>query len=187
MNQTLYRDAITLVLIGFIAMVIWMLPFLNPPADDGKTEPPGNLMATISWPEGNVDVDLWVDGPTEPVPVGYSNKSGVLWNLLRDDLGTVPDYSPLNFENAYTRGMPPGDYRINVQCYRCPDAPVEVFLEVTHNNNGTGKMEPIGTSTISLNVNYEEKTGLAFTIGSDGKVDPESLNNVFQPLRSGSK
>jgi len=31
-------------------------------------------------------VDLWVQAPGD-VPVGYSNKSGGVLNLLRDDLG----------------------------------------------------------------------------------------------------
>lgn len=186
MIATLFRDAITLALIAFLAMVTWMLPYLNPPAADGEIDPPGSISAMIIWPQGNIDVDLWVDGPGEPGPVGYSNKGGVLWNLLRDDLGTQPDVLPLNFENAFTRGQIPGDYRVNVQCYRCPVLPVEVELEVSA-MSAAGKQTVIGTSTIVLRRDHEEKTGLAFTVDGSGFVDPESLTSLFAPLRSGRK
>lgn len=186
-SGTLYRDAVTLMLIGFIAMVIWMLPYINPPVDADKMEPPGSIIATIVWPEGNSDVDLWVDGPAEPKPVGYSNKGGLLWNLLRDDLGRTPDATPLNFEHAFTRGIVPGEYRINAHCYRCPEAPIEVSLEVSIKSSADSKMKTIGTSTIMLNTNHEEKTGLAFTINESDEVVPESLNTVYSPLRGGRK
>lgn len=186
MIATLFRDAITLALIAFLAMVTWMLPHLNPPAADGEIDPPGSISAMIIWPEGNIDVDLWVDAPGEPVPVGYSNKGGLLWNLLRDDLGNQPDALSLNFENAFTRGQIPGDYRVNVHCYRCPTLPVEVELEVTA-MSAEGKQSVIGTSTIVLRRDHEEKTGLAFTVGSDGMVDLESMTTLFKPLRAGAK
>jgi len=186
MSSTLYRDAITLALIAFLFMVVLMFPYLNPPADTEQTIAPGNIAAIISWPEGNADVDLWVHGPGEPWAVGYSNKGGVLWDLLRDDLGTQPDYLPFNFENAYTRGVPPGDYRINVHCYRCKTLPVEVTLEVSKNNLG-GSREVIATSTIVLRKDHEEKTGLAFHVDVDGNVERDSLTTLFAPLRSGRK
>ncbi len=186
-TNTMYRDAITLVLIGFIAIVIWMLPFLNPPSEAAKMDPPGSVIALITWPEGNSDVDIWIDGPGEPVPVGYSNKGGVLWNLLRDDLGDMPDYTPLNFENAFTRGMPPGAYRVNVQCFRCPMTPIEVMLEVSTKSSATNSLTLLASSTITLNKTTEEKTGLAFELDEDGNVVLGSMNTLFKPLRSGSK
>ena len=39
--------------------------------------------------------DLWVQAPGD-VPVGYSNKSGGVFNLLRDDLGKAKDMTDGN-------------------------------------------------------------------------------------------
>ena len=50
---------------GFVVMIIWMFPFLNPPAQEDQADPPGNVIVHITWPIGNNDVDLWVMGPGE--------------------------------------------------------------------------------------------------------------------------
>lgn len=185
-SGTLFRDALMLMLLGFVAMVVWMLPHLNPPASEAKAEPPGNLIVHIVWPPGNVDVDLWVDGPGELVPIGYSNKGGVLWNLLRDDLGDYPDATPINFEDAYTRGIIPGDYTINVHCYRCPKVPVPVDLEVSVNagEGGKGATQELASSRVELRYSGQERTALRFTLNADGTVKPGSFSTVFKPLRN---
>jgi hypothetical protein len=102
MTGTVFRDFSMLMVLGFVAMVVWLLPHVNPPADSSEADPPGNVIVAITWPEGDTDIDLWVTGPGEIRPVGYSNKGGVLFNLLRDDLGHMPDATPLNYENAYS-------------------------------------------------------------------------------------
>lgn len=191
MSHTLFRDALFLMLLGLVALVIWMLPFLNPPAQQDRAEPPGNLIVHITWPEGDTDVDLWSDGPGEPVPVGYSNKSGVLWNLLRDDLGQFPDATPLNYENAYTRGIVPGDYTINVHCYRCPVTPVPVDVEISVKPTGSlGAKTPMRilvTTRVALESEGQERTAIRFRLNADGTADKESFNSVFRPLRAVKK
>ena len=92
MHATLYRDVLFNILFAVFVLTVLMLPNLNPPTDEAKSEPPGNIIVHITWPPGNTDVDLWVDGPGELAPVGYSNKGDVLWNLLRDDLGAMAEY-----------------------------------------------------------------------------------------------
>ena len=39
--------------------------------------------------------DLWVQAPGD-LPIGYSNKSGGVFNLLRDDLGKAKDMTDGN-------------------------------------------------------------------------------------------
>lgn len=177
-----------ILLLGFVFMIVAMIPHLNPPATEDKAEPPGNVIAHIVWPEGNTDVDLWVTGPGEVRPVGYSNSGGLLWNLLRDDLGTSPDATSINYENAYTRGVTPGEYIINVHCFRCPVFPVPVDVEVSLKNDGVGKagLRIIATTQVVLQSKGEEVTALRFKLTEKGELVPNSVNHVFRPLRSGS-
>lgn len=152
---TVFRDFTLLMVLGFVAMVIWLLPHVSPPAENASAVPPGNVVIAITWPPGDTDIDLWVTGPGEIVPVGYSNKGGLLFNLLRDDLGDRPDATPLNYENTYSRGIIAGEYIVNVHCYRCPVVPQKVDVEISINRGDNGK-----------------------------GVMPNSMNNVFRPLRA---
>jgi hypothetical protein len=154
-----------------------------------SAEPPGNLTVYAAWPAGDTDVDLWVVGPAEPVPVGYSNKSGVIWNLLRDDLGLMPDATALNFENAYTRGVVAGEYTLNLHCFRCPQlpVPVDVIVSINDGKDGKSSSRTILTSKVELTRQGQEKTVVTFKMDKDGNVDKASMNNVFRPLRSAKK
>ena len=75
-------------------------------------------MVEANWPpDMDSDVDLWVQAPGD-MPVGYSNKGGAVFNLLRDDLGQQLDLSGLNYESSYSRGIVPGEYTVNLHLYR---------------------------------------------------------------------
>lgn len=192
MLSILSRDVYLTLALFMAVLVIIMINFINPISDDKQAEPPGNLIVHITWPEGNTDVDMWLSGPAEPFPVGYSNKGGVLWNLLRDDLGDYPDATPLNYENAFTRGVVPGEYTINVHCYRCPQLPIEVGVEISLNNDAGKKGKKtsskiIVTTSIMLRKNKQERTAINFKLNEDGTVNPDSMNNVYKPLLYGKK
>lgn len=176
----------------FMALAFLMLPFLNPPTRAAQAQPPGNLIVSITWPEGDQDVDLWVWGPAEPVPVGYSNKGGIVWNLLRDDLGKYPDATPLNYESSYTRGLVPGRYWINVHCYRCTAFPIVVDVEVAvsrHAGERGGKsgVKTAFVATVELARKRQELTVVSFEMDENGTIDRSSMNNVFKPLRAANK
>ena len=184
-SGTVFRDFTLLMVMGFVSMVVWLLPHVNPPADSSDAEPPGNVMVAITWPEGDIDIDLWVTGPGEMTPVGYSNKGGVLFNLLRDDLGRLPDATALNYENAFSRGVVEGEYIVNLHCYRCPVVPQPVHVEVSV-NDGTARKgaRMIATTSLKLTANGQEKTALRFELDAAGKLVPDSLNSVPRSLRS---
>ena len=116
-----FRDFMTLMFAGFACVAVLLLAHINPKAEAAKikdTSAPGNVLVEINWPpELDSDVDLWVQAPGD-VPVGYSNKGGAVFNLLRDDLGRQVDLSGINYENAYSRGIVPGEYTVNVHLYR---------------------------------------------------------------------
>jgi hypothetical protein len=184
-TSTVFRDFTLLMMLGFVALVVWLLPHVNPPASEADADPPGNVVIAITWPEGDIDVDLWVTGPGELTPIGYSNRGGVLFNLLRDDLGRLPDATPLNYENAYSRGILAGEYIVNVHCYRCPVVPQQVDIEVSVNDTSSGKAtRMIATTSLDLTANGQEKTALRFKLDATGKLVADSLNSVFRPLRS---
>ncbi len=185
--MTTWRDFTLLLVMVFMVFVVWMIPHLNPPAQMDQASPPGNVIAHIVWPIGNIDVDMWVTGPGEIVPVGYSHKSGSLWNLLRDDTGTGSDTTGINYENAYTRGIPAGEYIINVHCYNCRAAiPVLVKLEVQSKSSPQAAMTKIVYTEVTLHANKEEVTMIRFELDREGNVVPGSLNHYYESLRTTS-
>lgn len=167
----------------FFVFVVWMLPHLNPPASEDQTRAPGNVIAHIVWPNGDIDVDMWLTGPGEIQPVGYAHKDGLLWNLLRDDTGITSDLTGINYENAYTRGAPAGEYAINVHCYRCGSAlPVLVKLEVEVMAPDSTYLKPIIYTEATLVDVAEEITMVRFKLDKAGQVVPGSINYLFMPL-----
>ncbi|MEI9415298.1 hypothetical protein [Mesorhizobium sp. Cs1321R2N1] len=117
---TVWLDTALLMLGGFVLMTMLMMTVMNPPATANETDgvtAPGNVAVEMQWPgKLDADVDLWVQAPGD-VPVGYSNKSGKVFDLLRDDLGMTPDMTDSHHEVAYSRGAPAGEYTVNVHMY----------------------------------------------------------------------
>lgn len=190
---TVFRDVITLALCGFVAIVILLLPHIHPEAKqaaqaEGVTSP-GNVMIEVRWPdELDADIDLWVRAPGD-VPVGYSNKSGVIFNLLRDDLGRNADPTRLNYEVAYSRGIPPGEYAVNVHLYRnkamVTPIPVTVVTSVKRPDGETARQ--ILATTIDLDREGQELTVYRFKLGESGELTAGSVHSLPTPLRTWRK
>ncbi|TIW05633.1 MAG: hypothetical protein E5V74_02170 [Mesorhizobium sp.] len=191
LNGIAWRDVLMNALIGFtfIISVLALMITMKAKAEQEGAIPPGNLIVHAVWPSGDTDIDLWVNGPGESVPVGYSNKGGLLWNLLRDDLGIQPDLTDINYEDAATRGVIGGEYTINVHCYRCPVLPQKVDIEASINTGEPGKasLKVLATTHVTLVSNGQEVTAMNFILRDDGTIEPNSLNQVFRPLRSAKK
>ena len=187
---TVFRDVITLALLGFVAMVILLLPHVHPEAKTSDSvNMPGNVMVEIRWPdELDADVDLWVQAPGD-VPVGYSNKGGKIFNLLRDDLGTKGDATGLNYEVSYSRGIVPGEYVVNVHLYRnntqLNEIPVTTVVSVKGPHAHGAKQ--ILTSQVKLTHLGQELTVFRFRLNKNGDLDAGSVNSLPKPLRSASK
>ncbi|HEX2115029.1 MAG TPA: hypothetical protein VHM01_11545 [Alphaproteobacteria bacterium] len=190
-NGTVFRDVITLALCGFVAIVVLLLPHLNPPAQANVVEAvaaPGNVIVEIRWPDGSdADVDLWVQAPGD-VPVGYSNKGGAIFNLLRDDLGRVGDPTNQNYEISFSRGLPPGEYTVNAHLYRNPSGrPVEVTMAISSKPNAQSSARPLLTTKLVLRREGEELTGFRFTLDENGRLQAGSAHNLYKPLRSAAQ
>lgn len=159
-----------------LLMLLAMLVMINPP-ENKNIRQPGDMLVSIAWEAGNYDVDLWVLGPGDPVAVGYKRKSGATFNLLRDDRGEN-DTTPLNYETAFSRGIPDGEYVVNIHCFAC-GAPIGVFVEVRIGRSGS---DLVYSDTITVKP-MQELTAISFLV-SDGKAVPGSESYIFQPLRN---
>jgi hypothetical protein len=172
--RTLIQDTLLAMLLAVVAIVMLVLPSINPAVEAEQVDQPGNLVASAAWPAGSTDVDMWVSGPGDKA-VGYKNKSGKVWSLLRDDLGTANDSTPLNYESAYTRGLPDGEYAINVHCYSCTSAtPVYVEVRLAEGSlvfRGTVNLKP-----------KQERTAIRFRVAG-GAVVVGSESRVFKKMR----
>lgn len=179
MNNTLFRDLLMNMLLGLTAVCLaLMMVRANPSVDSGKQ--PGNMIVSIAWPDGGFeDIDLWVSAPGEPVAVGYSNRAGQVFNLLRDDLGAAGDTMPLNYENAYSRGLPAGQYTVNLHYYR-GTKPIDVDVEIRYGAVGA-VTKLYFRETVTLNAQGQERTVISFTLDENGQVT--ATNRVFKALR----
>ena len=189
-SGTVFRDVVMLALVGFVAIVVMLLPHLNPPGAktaDNMT-PPGNVIVEIRWPdEIDADVDLWVQAPRD-VPVGYSNKGGAVFNLLRDDLGNRVDVTGLNYETSYSRGIQPGEYTVNLHLYRNPSGvfpvPVTVVTSVKRNAKDTARQ--LLASDVLLVGEGEEVTVYRFDLSEEGNLLAGSVHSLHKALRTWS-
>jgi hypothetical protein len=186
------RDMLTLLLCGFVATAVLAVPFMNDPKKAAASSaaaiaPPGNVMVDARWPDGwRTDVDLWVQAPGD-VPVGYSNKSGLIMNLLRDDLGTN-NPTPLRYENEYSRGIPPGEYVVNLHLFRNLEAKFPVPVEITARCTADGQdVRDLVHTTVELRREGEEVTAVRFRLDDRCGMDTASVNALFKPLRAARK
>ena len=190
-NDVVFRDVILLALTGFISMVILLIPFVNPPTEEeSSSTPPGNVIVELFWDDKrDVDIDLWVQAPDD-IPVGYSNKGGLFFNLLRDDLGIYKDNSPVNYEVSYSRGISDGVYIANVHLYRedkAPFKPIIAELLVSVVDPDSNKRKQILRTSKKLEEIGKEITVFQFELDKQGKLNKNSINNKYVMLRSGNK
>jgi hypothetical protein len=181
---TVFRDVLMLALIGFVAMVIMMLPHLSEPkqkSDEHRS--PGNVVVEIHWPNDlPVDVDLWVQAPND-VPVGFFNQGSEHFNLLRDDLGTEGDATNLNYEVSYSRGIKAGEYIVNVHMYGpVPGGitvPVDVVVSVRQKYD---TLRQVLKTTIDLKRRNQEETAFRFKLTATGELVLDSVTTVRRRL-----
>ena len=184
---TVFRDTIMLALAGFVALVILMLPYLNPKQTKSaeNVEPPGNVIIEARWPDDlDSDVDLWVQAPGD-IPVGYSNKGGVIFNLLRDDLGRRADATGMNYEVSYSRGIPPGEYTVNLHLYRntAQVVPIPVTIVASVKKTMQESARQLLATRIDLKREGQELTVFRFALDDGGDLVPGSVTSLQRPIR----
>jgi hypothetical protein len=181
---TVFRDVLMLALIGFVAMVIMMLPHLSETKQESdEHRSPGNVVVEIHWPNDlPVDVDLWVQAPDD-VPVGFFNQGSEHFNLLRDDLGTEGDATNLNYEVSYSRGIKAGEYIVNVHMYGpVPSGisvPVGVVVSVRQKYD---TLRQLLETTVDLERRNQEETAFRFKLTGTGELVSDSVTTVRRRL-----
>ncbi len=70
---TLFRDVLSLALMGFLAVIVLLLPYINPRGTEAEanTPPPGNVIVEITWAaELNADqlVRKWLGSDIPAMP-----------------------------------------------------------------------------------------------------------------------
>lgn len=191
-TKTVLGDVVFNLLMIFAFLFI-VLPH-NPKMNEHETleaKAAGDMMIEIHWPDKiDVDIDLWAKSPDDDRPVGYSNRSGKTLNLLRDDLGNMNDNTDRNYEIMIARGLPDGEYAVNLSYYQNRErAGMEIPVDVTISAMGkSGEqspaiMKPIIARTATLRILGEEITVVRFTL-RDGELDASSVNDFFEELRT---
>lgn len=181
---TVFRDVILLALIGFVAMVIMLLPHVQKSAREAEDhKAPGNVIVEMHWPSTMaVDVDLWVKAPGG-TPVGFWNQGNRVLNLLRDDLGAEGDATDENYEVTYSRGIPAGEYVVNVHMYGAlPDGlivPVNIVVSVRKKQEDT---KQILRTTVLLTRHNQEETAFRFRLSGKGDLVPGSVTTLRRSL-----
>lgn len=178
-------DMLVALCASFIALAILIEDPKAAKSEDEK--PPGAVTVQLFWPDNlNADIDLWVRAPGDR-PVGYSNKDGAVFSLLRDDLGFVNDSSGRNFEVAYSRTTPPGEYVVNAHAYsvRGSAMPITVRLVVQQRLPGASTVTLIEQEA-SLEREGDEITIVRFRLDEKGALVPGSVNDLPVGLRSAS-
>ena len=134
------------------------------------------------------DVDLWVEAPGD-VPVGYANKGGAVFNLLRDDLGNRADATGLNYETSYSRGILPGEYTVNLHLYRNSSRtfPVPVTVVTSVKSEAENSTKQMLASKVELTREGEEMTVYRFQLTEAGGLVGGSVHSLFKELRSRRK
>ncbi len=188
-GATVFRDVILLALAGFVTLVLLLLPHINPKAKaEQGTQSPGNVIVELRWPDDlDADVDLWVQAPGD-APVGYSNKGGDVFNLLRDDLGHSSDLTELNYEFSYSRGVPEGDYTVNVHLYRnrAKSYPVPATLVVSVKTAVNASAKQILATRVDIAHEGSELTAFRFKLNEQGELVPGSVHDLPKKLRDRS-
>ena len=181
-----FRDMLFLLVFAYLVIGAVALAHVRKKQEEvsGAT-PPGSVIVDIHWDDKiDADVDLWVQAPGD-VPVGYSNKAGMIFNLLRDDLGHSGDPVSMNYEISYGRGLWPGEYTVNAHLYRSADGrfPVPVTAKVQVRSSD-GIVKNLLQSSVQLDHVGQETTIFRFQLDDKGHLVPGSLNRIHKDLRA---
>lgn len=156
------------------------------PAAEQITGPEKHIMVEMEWsPGSDCDIDLWVKGPRDLLPVGYSRTNDAQSSYLRDDKGKTGDLSSFNYETVSIRALSAGVYIINVHWFgdRSENGTVEVMVRASISKSG-GASFRVAEQKLLMTFKGEETTAFTFEIDDKGDVVAGSFSRNFIPLRN---
>ncbi len=176
-----FRDLLMLLALLMFTLVVLLIPLIKVQQDTTQTDiekAAGDMIAEISWPsDSTADIDLWTDAPGEE-KVGYSMPYGEVFNLVRDDLGRDVDYSGLNYEFSFSRGIPDGRYRFSIVYYSDngdETSPVDVRVSIRHRQ---GKLMIVVYEGMLTLAHPGQERGVVSFHMKDRKLVPGSVSFV---------
>lgn len=178
-----YRDVLLAFAAAVSAVVLFALPNINPPTKPvtDNIRPAGQISVIVCWPHAPIDIDTWGMAPGEDKPVGFSNRSGKVLSLLRDNRGDTGGNAPANCESMVARDLPAGEYTFNIFGFSVSET-ISVHVEI-----GIGKdAASMAVYKYDLPIaSRQERTIMRFMVDGNGEVIPGSMNNIFKPLYIG--
>ncbi|MEN8226206.1 MAG: hypothetical protein ABFS05_12685 [Bacteroidota bacterium] len=164
-----------------LTLTVLLIPLIKVTKATSKSEKPaGDLIAEIVWDSESVaDIDLWTQAPKGET-VGYTKPYGKIFNLVRDDLGRDIDYSGLNYEFSFSRGIPDGIYRFSVVYYTDNgqgERPEQVRISIRYRQDRL--MITIYETVMTLDYPGQEKGIVSFKM-KDSKLVADSMS--FEPF-----
>ncbi|MCG8024290.1 MAG: hypothetical protein JAZ02_09940 [Candidatus Thiodiazotropha endolucinida] len=112
--------------------------------------------------------------------VGYASPYGEIFNLVRDDLGRDVDFSGLNYEFIFSRGIPDGRYRFSIVYYSdngMGNTPVDVNISIRYREGRL--MHVVYEERMTLEYPGQEKGVISFEM-RDRQLIEESKS--FEPF-----
>lgn len=170
--------------------IIFMFVALIPHKDsDGKGQRAGTMCFELYWSDAiNEDIDMWVKGP-DGIPIGYNNKNGVQFDLLRDDLGFQLDLSGKNAEITCARQVVPGSYTMNAYWFADHNTPpmtggvdVEGYLSIELDNSEKNTKRQEIKMHAHIDFATHEVTTMQFIIGDDLGIVASSVNQALDKI-----
>lgn len=199
----------------FLSLLLLLIVIIKTETVKAKINAEAEYIITVSWPEGDWDIDVWVGPPSGDV-VFYRNKTSPNLNLERDDTGVFNDkieingkehYNPLNQEIVVFRGIVEGEYIVNIHLYRTGsqgtgydnspivDVPIHSTVALIKPVDVTIKIDKINPSLKTIFVdkiiithNRQEKHVVRFWINEDGSIgNIDTTNPVSLHSLTGEK
>lgn len=166
-----FRDLLMLLALLMLTLVVLLVPLIKIEKETSQSDKPaGDMLAEMVWDaESPADIDIWVQVPNGE-KVGYSMPYGKIFNLVRDDLGRDVDFSGLNYEFIFSRGIPDGRYLFSVVYYSDNGQgvkPEQVRVSIRHRKGRL--MIVIHEGVLTLEYPGQEKAVISFEM-KDGHL-----------------
>ena len=105
-------------------------------------------------------------------------------NPLRDDLGHVGDATKENYEITYSRGIPEGEFIVNVHLYGLKPQPTVVPENVVVSVKKPGQeTRQILKTVVDLKRQNQEETAFRLKMNNDGDLVDGSVSTLTAPLK----